>query len=235
MTKVLNSFIDWKVIFLTDKSMKRKPTKKEVVKAFRTREIMAAAREVMERRGVEAATMDEIAAAAGVAKGTIYLYFEGKEDLIYALMSRVGENILRDLKATLATPLSPKEKLPQVLVLLLEYLERERVLFPIYIRDFFRWLQRGGQGRFRYIQELEEQILSHLSQLFSEGIEKGQFIAADPRLLTFLLRGLVRGVGFYQMAEGNKDAIKEALPVLSTFILSGFSKGTQPAAEVHTR
>jgi AcrR family transcriptional regulator len=74
--------------------MKRRTTKKEIVAAFRTKEIMTAARQVMERRGVEAVTMDEIAAAAGVAKGTIYLYFDSKDDLIYALMSQVGDNIL---------------------------------------------------------------------------------------------------------------------------------------------
>lgn len=214
--------------------MKPKTTKKEVVTAFRTREILAAAREVMERRGVEATTMDEIAQAAGIAKGTIYNYFQGKEDLLYALMSQVGENILRDLKTVLATPLSPREKLPRVFTLLLDYLEREQVLFPIYMRDFYRWLQRGGQGRFRYIQELEEQILALISQCFAEGIERGQFIPADPRLLTFLLRGLVRAVGFYHLTESRQDAIKEAMPVLTEFILSGFTQGTKFKAEVHS-
>ncbi len=216
--------------------MKPKPTKKEVVTAFRTREILAAAREVMERRGVEATTMDEIAAAAGVAKGTIYLYFRSKEELIYALMSQVGENMLQDLKAIVETSHSPREKLLQVLKVLLEYLERERVLFPIYMRDFAQWMLRGGRGRFRRIHELEEEILGHLTHLFAEGIANGDFIAADPRLLTFLLRSLVRGMGFYQMTENRPTAIQEALPVLITFILSGFTgrAETELTAEVHS-
>ena len=50
-------------------------TKKEVVAAFRTGEILAAARGLMDRQGADAITMDEIAQAAGVAKGTLYLYF----------------------------------------------------------------------------------------------------------------------------------------------------------------
>jgi len=45
-----------------------KATKKEIVTAFRTREILAAARSLLEQRGPEAMTMEEIAAAAGVAK-----------------------------------------------------------------------------------------------------------------------------------------------------------------------
>jgi TetR/AcrR family fatty acid metabolism transcriptional regulator len=212
--------------------MKARTTKKEIVAAFRTKEIMTAARQVMERRGVEAVTMDEIAAAAGVAKGTIYLYFDSKDDLIYALMSQVGDNILRDLKAIVETSSPPREKLPRVLSLLLDHLEREQALFPIYLRELAYRRQRGVRGRFRHIQELEEQILAQLTQLFAEGIAGGDFFPADPRLFTFLLRGLVRAVGYYQITEGRKDAVKEALPVLSTLIISGLTKPINTTIEV---
>lgn len=214
--------------------MRSKPTKKEVVTAFRTREILTAAREVMERHGVDAATMGEIAQAAGIAKGTIYLYFHSKEELIQALMSQVGENMHRDLKAIIDTSYSPRDKLPRVLAVLVDYLERERALFPIYMRDFAQWMLPGGRGRFNRIHELEGQILALLHHLFSEGVATGDFIPADPKLLTFLLRSLVRGVGFYGMAEGRSEAIKEALPVLVTFMLSGLTPPPASTAEVHS-
>ena len=87
-----------------------KPTKKEIVTEFRTREILAAARRLMQSRGVESVTMEEIAATAGVAKGTVYLYFQGKEDLIQALMSQVGKNLIQDLETLLANPGSTQRK-----------------------------------------------------------------------------------------------------------------------------
>jgi AcrR family transcriptional regulator len=212
--------------------MKAKPTKKELVAAFRTREILGAARDVMERLGVEAATMDGIAAAAGVAKGTIYLYFRSKDELIYALMSQVGEDLFRDLKAVIEAPRPPREKLSPVLTVLLDYLERERLLFHIYLRDFAQWMLPGGRGRFGRVQALEEKILALLNDLFAEGVAQGEFIPADPKLLTFLFRSLVQGVGFYQVAEGRNGAIKEALPVLVAFFLSGFTRAPKPTAEV---
>jgi hypothetical protein len=55
---------------------------------------------------------------------------------------------------------------------------------------------------------------------------------ANPRLLTFLLRGLVRAVGFYQLAEGKEDAVKEALPVLLTLLSSGLTRQAQSPGEV---
>ena len=119
-----------------------KATKKEIVTAFRTREILAAARSLLEQRGPEAMTMEEIAAAAGVAKGTLYLYFQSKDDLILALITRVGENIIRDVEASLEAPGTPPEKLIRMVSVLLEYLNRERLLFPMYARE----LLPGGAG-----------------------------------------------------------------------------------------
>jgi AcrR family transcriptional regulator len=123
-----------------------KSTKKEIVIAFRTREILAAARSLLEQRGPEAMTMEEIAAAAGVAKGTVYLYFQSKDDLIQALLTQVGENILQDVEASLEAPGTPSEKLIRMVSVLLEYLNRERLLFPIYARELLRGKHAPREG-----------------------------------------------------------------------------------------
>ncbi len=205
-----------------------RPTKKEMVTAFRTREILSAARQVLEQRGLEAMTMEEIAGAAGLAKGTLYLYFQSKNDLIEALISQVGENILVDLEAILAEPGTPADKVRGVAALLLDYLTREQVLFPIYARNLLKKGQGAGKGFWRRLQEREEKFVTLITRLFAQGIEDGQFIAADPRLLTFLFRGLIRGIGYYQLAEGPKMTVKEALPVLLTLLSSGLAR--QPGA-----
>ncbi|MBI4644826.1 MAG: TetR/AcrR family transcriptional regulator [Deltaproteobacteria bacterium] len=210
-----------------------KPTKKEVVTAFRTREILAAARKLMEQRGLEAVTMDEIAGAAGVAKGTIYLYFPSKDELIQELLSQVGENLRAALESIINTPQPPEEKLRQVVTWLLRHLERERVLFPVFLQEL-RQERSGEPGRGRRFHDLEEKIMAQLTGLFAEGIVQRQFIPANPRLLTFMLRGLVRSVGYYQMSEGQEEAVKEALPLLLTLLSSGLTPKPQAAAEVAT-
>jgi len=208
-----------------------KPTKKEIVTEFRTREILAAARRLMQSRGVEAVTMEEIAAAAGVAKGTVYLYFQGKEVLVQALISQVGEQILTDIEAVVAAPGAPPEKIQQVAAVLLDYLMRERALFPAYARDILRGGRSAPQTYWLNLQDMEERFVKLVNRVFAEGIAAGRFIPADPRLLTFLLRGMVRAVGYYQMAAGQRKAVEEALPVLLTLLASGLTR--QPrAAEV---
>ena len=209
-----------------------KPTKKELVTEFRTREILAAARRLMQGRGVEAVTMEEIAGAAGVAKGTVYLYFQSKDELVQALISQVGENILAEIEAVVEAPGTASQKVQQVASILLDYLMRERALFPAYARE----LLRGGRGAaktyWRKLQEMEEKFVDLVTRLFAQGIAAGQFIPANPRLLAFMLRGLVRSVGYFQMSEGQEEAVKEALPVLLTLLSSGLAPKSPVAAEV---
>jgi AcrR family transcriptional regulator len=214
--------------------MPPKTTKKEVVTAFRTREILAAARRLMEQRGLEAVTMEEIAGAAGVAKGTIYLYFPSKDELIQALITQVGEILLQDIEAIVRAPGSPPEKIRRVASILLDYLSRERALFPAYARDSQQSWRGPHKGYWLRLQEMEEKFLDLVTPVFSQGINAGLFIPANPRLLTFMLRGMVRGVGYYQMNEGQEEAVKEALPVLLTWLASGLTPKSPAAAEVAT-
>jgi AcrR family transcriptional regulator len=208
-------------------------TKKEVVAAFRTREILAAARSLMEQKGVDALTMDEIAQAARVAKGTIYLYFQSKDELIQALLSQVGEAMVLDLEAILNKPDSPPEKLRQVATLLLNYVDQESALFPVYLRELVR-SKSGRETTLSSLQELEERIVALITQIFAEGIAQQQFIPADPRLLTFMLKGLGRAVGYYQMTRDQKDTIQEALPVVLTLLFSGIVLVPETAPEEST-
>ncbi len=76
-------------------------TKEEVIKEYRVREILEAARRVMARYGMQGTTVDRVAEEAKVAKGTIYLYFDTKDALVHAavlegLREMVAETVASD-------------------------------------------------------------------------------------------------------------------------------------------
>jgi len=68
--------------------------KRERDKVLRRRQILEAAVRVFARRGFGSATMAEIAEEASVAPGTIYIYFEGKEDLFMSIPELISEPML---------------------------------------------------------------------------------------------------------------------------------------------
>ena len=68
----------------------RAKTKKDVVTEFRTSAILSAAHRVFAEKGFHEATIDEVAKAAKVAKGTVYLYYRSKHDLYWAALQATG-------------------------------------------------------------------------------------------------------------------------------------------------
>ncbi len=77
--------------------------------------ILRAALEVCDRRGVIAARMDEVAARAGVSKGTLYRFFRSKEDLFLATLLAAYQEGLRIVDADVAPTRSPRERLDALL------------------------------------------------------------------------------------------------------------------------
>src|SRR5579884_1538567 len=111
-------------------------TKKQVVSEFRQAEIITAARKVFAEKGYIATTVDEIAAAAAVAKGTVYVYFESKEQIYNAVL----ENDLDALRALtlekIAVAETAKEKISAYINARFQYCEERRDFFRIMYRAF---------------------------------------------------------------------------------------------------
>jgi AcrR family transcriptional regulator len=77
-------------------------TRHEVVCEFRCAEILEAARRVFGRKGY-GATVDEIAAAAGLAKGTVYLYFPSKREIYLAALRRMFVGLIGETQRSVGS------------------------------------------------------------------------------------------------------------------------------------
>ncbi|HEY4612361.1 MAG TPA: TetR/AcrR family transcriptional regulator [Bacteroidota bacterium] len=82
------------------------PERKEREKEHRREEIINAAQKVFFEKGLQVATMDEIAEEAELSKGTLYLYYKSKEDLYLAVMMR-GIEILYNMFAETTSTQEP--------------------------------------------------------------------------------------------------------------------------------
>src|SRR5438034_6410514 len=107
-------------------------TKKDVVTEFRTSGILEAARKVFAKKGFHEAKVDDIAETAGVAKGTVYLYYASKRDVYFAALkfgiAQMYSLILDELKKVA----TPEEKLKALIATKLAYFDENRDFFKIY-------------------------------------------------------------------------------------------------------
>ncbi len=90
-----------------------KPSFKEQMLLAREEAIVVAVNRLLAEKGFDAMTVDEVAAAVGIAKASLYKHFPSKEDLAAAAMVRVMRGA-RDFLDTIAPDLLPLEKLKAV-------------------------------------------------------------------------------------------------------------------------
>ncbi len=105
--------------------------RKEREREHRRRVILRAARKIFFNKGLQAASMDEVAELAELSKGTLYLYFKSKEDLYVSLLEE-GMNILRRMFEEVASkPLPADEALKQIGLAYYDFFKRHPDYFQI--------------------------------------------------------------------------------------------------------
>jgi AcrR family transcriptional regulator len=154
----------------------------------RPREICAAALEVFSEKGFAAAKLDEIARRAGVSKGTLYLYFKDKEQLVRAVVrDTVSPNIDHLRHAIMATSLP----FAQIVPLFLTRLSSVAATMPL---GSVVKMVIGESGNFPQLARVwQEQVVSKalgiLVELIEKAQQKGEVRPGDPRFHAFTLMG----------------------------------------------
>ena len=163
--------------------------RKEREKEHRREEIITAAQKIFFSKGLPAATMDEIAEAAELSKGTLYLYYKSKEDL-YLAVAMQGSEIMYTMFVKATSPEKP-------------VLQRISDLGEAYYQffrqhpDYFRMFQYFENPQF-HKQVSEQMLLSCASSdqriwdlvigLIQQGIDEGLFDAdLDPKQAAIIL------------------------------------------------
>ena len=128
-------------------------------------EILRSAREVFLSKGPQLATMQEIAAKAGIGRTCLHYYYHKKEDLFRASVGKTLDQLLPDLSQILAKEMKLVDKLELVLDTYLELFTRDPLLPRFMIYEFQRdphslvsLLRRYGQGISSCFNQIEQQI-----------------------------------------------------------------------------
>lgn len=150
--------------------------------------ILRAAIEVFATKGYFAARMTDVAEAAQVADGTLYLYFEGKEHLLMSIFDDVLGRFITRLDEEISKIDDPLEKLDVMVRLHLETLGRDHALAHVlqietrHSRRFMSLFTHGKLGEY----------LNRVRDIIMEGQESGAFRGdISPGLATNLVFGAV--------------------------------------------
>ena len=174
--------------------------------------ILRAAIDVFASKGYFAARMTDIAEAAQVADGTLYLYFEGKEHLLMSIFDSVLGRFIERLDEEIAKIDDPIEKLSIMIRLHLETLGRDQALAHVlqietrHSRRFMSLFTRGKLGEY----------LNRVRDIIVEGQELGVFRGdISPGLATNLVFGAVDEIVMsWLLAERPGDLVRHHRPLV---------------------
>jgi AcrR family transcriptional regulator len=161
----------------------------------RRKAILDAARGVFFEKGLMAATVDEIAARSGLAKGTIYLYFRSKEE-IYASLMVEGTLLLKGAMEKAVRPALSGERLLERLLKVYAGFYRRH---PAYFRILF--LSSHPDIQAKVSEEMAQRCIESgtmcldvVAGVIRRGITAGEFRRVDPWGTAVILWAMVNGV-----------------------------------------
>ncbi|MGE0718952.1 MAG: TetR family transcriptional regulator [Alphaproteobacteria bacterium] len=150
-------------------------------KDARPAEIVAAALDAFAERGYAATRLDDVATRAGISKGTLYLYFQSKEELFKAVIRQTVLPNLAEAEKRLAAAEGPTAPL---LIELLGGLTaaaagRMGIIPKLVIAEAGNF---PDLARF-YAEEVAARGMALFARIIARGVERGEFRALDPRML----------------------------------------------------
>ena len=145
----------------------------------RKSQILNAAEQVFTKKGLDLARMDDIAEETGLSKGTLYLYFKSKDELIIAILDRIFQGIFKQLEARKKDQLSATEAINQFTEEAIHDYKRMLRLMPV-AYEFLALAFRN-----KVVQKALTQYFRHyldvLVPIIQRGIDSGEFRPVDPR------------------------------------------------------
>jgi len=188
----------------------------------RRAEILRAAEEVFAGKGFHSASIEEIARAAEYGTGTVYLYFKDKEALYVELFEEKVRELIEFIQPRASTKKHPIEALRQLVQARMEYFERNRAFFQIYVREGMN-LGWSKHERWGEIRRLYENYLELLTALIRAAQRQQLLRKSDPRQFAVALSGMmIQLTQDWLQSKGDQPLTNQ-----SDFVLDLFLRGAQ--------
>ncbi|MDJ0841174.1 MAG: TetR/AcrR family transcriptional regulator [Acidobacteriota bacterium] len=203
--------------------MSSRASVRQTKKSEKKQRIQEAAIHVLAKNGYHGTTVSQIARAAGVADGTLYLYFDNKDDLLLKIIDELTAQFIEEGKDILEQYESPMDRLRKFAELHLKNLGADEDLaciFQIELRHNLRFMKMFSQTRMRT-------YFSILEGIIHEACEAGEVREdVDARLTAILLFGsLDELVTNWLLSERDYALVEMAGPMLD-ILLNGIAKKT---------
>jgi TetR/AcrR family transcriptional regulator, fatty acid metabolism regulator protein len=191
--------------------------------------IIAAAGKFFGEKGYHDTTTAQIAEAAGVAAGTIYIYFSSKEELLVAVFEEFLGVHMERLREGIATETGPEAKIRRLLSLGLDLMEQN----PDSARIFLSQLRQSTKMIKMVVKRSSRAYKDIIEEVLEEGVRRGVCRKMNVRAVASMLFGAFQITVLDWVVDDCSYSLASQADELAAFVLVGVScagsTGTAPS------
>lgn len=156
--------------------------RKEREREQRRFDILESARAAFDKYGLEQTSMDRIAQEAELAKGTLYLYFRNRDELLMALLVHDFTKLIDEIEATIATRSTPQEQLISIPGCFYEFSRNNDVFYKMITHLNVQALvsKQVDSEHLEHFKDANQRMLSVVTTIVQRGVDAGVFFLSQP-------------------------------------------------------
>jgi TetR/AcrR family transcriptional regulator, fatty acid metabolism regulator protein len=189
------------------------------IEEARRKQIVEAAVDVIAERGFAEASLSRIAEWAGISKGVISYHFDGKDDLIYEVLTLYERDEQEYIYSKVEAQETPSAELETYLRANIEYM----AVHPKHLKAVVEIVvtAKDGKGKRKFditsVEWMEVEI-SRLVDILERGQQAGEFREFDPRVMAISIRGAIENIAMYVLTYSDIDIDDYAQELTELFV-----------------
>jgi AcrR family transcriptional regulator len=195
---------------------------KEVIRDFRRDQIIETSRQLFGERGTTEVSMDEIAAHAGVARSTVYVYFNNRDDLLKACVQSMYDQLAESFAVIFEDDSSPLERLRAVFSGVLGRIDESPAFFRLAMATYSTVGAAGSEAVGGALMLIGLDMMRLLEDIVVRGMESGLFRAdLDKERAIALIGQQMYGALSVRAGEPESIPVDQAADEICHFVLRG--------------
>ncbi|MEC1697385.1 TetR/AcrR family transcriptional regulator [Schinkia azotoformans] len=190
-------------------SLRKQKTEKKRI------EMLRSAAKIVKEKGYDRATMDDIAAELLMTKGSLYYYFDSKEQLVFQCHELIFNEAITVMEEISRMDLPAHAKIEKAIITHIKFLINERDMFNMIIQPEQLFIE---ENHLRSVLEQREKITSIIDRIIEEGLSKGEFSVSDPKMARMMILGAMNWIQTWYSTDG-KYSEKEIANIYSNSLI----------------
>jgi AcrR family transcriptional regulator len=164
--------------------------------------MLRVAAELFRNKGYDRSTMDDVAREVGILKGSLYYYFDSKQEILDEILLKPREHLLKRLERIVASDAPATKKLGQAIT---EFVTAFDIEYPAMSVAVYERFDRSVEQRDQ-IRHLRRRVQEIFEQIVQEGISEGSLRTDNVKMATFAIAGMCNWLSTWYQKDGELSA-----------------------------